>query len=66
MRGGMVKPVSEQSVVIVGASSGIGRASALAFAEEGAKVVVAARSSDDLDALVDEIHQRGAEGLEGS
>ena len=59
----MVKPVSEQSVVIVGASSGIGRASALAFADEGAKVVVAARSSDDLDALVAEIHQRGAEGL---
>jgi NAD(P)-dependent dehydrogenase (short-subunit alcohol dehydrogenase family) len=37
-----LKPVSEQVVVVMGASSGIGRATALRFAEQGAAVVVAA------------------------
>ena len=36
-----LKPVAEQVVVVMGASSGIGRATALRFAEQGAKVVVA-------------------------
>lgn len=51
----MPKPVSEQVVVIVGASSGIGRATALAFAERGARVVCAARGVQALDTLVREI-----------
>jgi NAD(P)-dependent dehydrogenase (short-subunit alcohol dehydrogenase family) len=59
----MPKPVSEQVVVVVGASSGIGRATALAFAAEGAQVVVAARSADDLDSLVTEITDAGGSAL---
>jgi NADPH:quinone reductase-like Zn-dependent oxidoreductase len=37
-----LKPIPQQVVVVVGASSGIGRATALRFAEQGAAVVVAA------------------------
>ncbi len=38
-----LKPIDEQVVALVGASSGIGREAAIAFADRGAKVVVAAR-----------------------
>jgi NAD(P)-dependent dehydrogenase (short-subunit alcohol dehydrogenase family) len=41
--------------VVVGASSGIGRKTALAFARAGATVVPAARSGDQLHALAEEI-----------
>jgi NAD(P)-dependent dehydrogenase (short-subunit alcohol dehydrogenase family) len=54
-----LKPVSEQVVVVMGASSGIGRATALRFAEEGAKVVVAARGKPGLRSLVTEIENGG-------
>lgn len=43
MRHTHLKPIPDQVVVIVGASSGIGREVALRFASRGAKVVVAAR-----------------------
>jgi NAD(P)-dependent dehydrogenase (short-subunit alcohol dehydrogenase family) len=54
-----LKPVSEQVVVVMGASSGIGRATALRFAEEGAKVVVSARGEPGLKSLVAEIEAAG-------
>jgi serine 3-dehydrogenase (NADP+) len=47
--------ISDQVVVIVGASSGIGRAAAVLFAREGAKVVAAARREDRLQSLKDEL-----------
>src|SRR3954454_24484300 len=56
-----LKPVQEQVVVIAGASSGIGRETALRFAERGAKVVVTARSESGLTSLVDEITRRGGQ-----
>ncbi len=56
-----LKPVVEQVVALMGASSGIGREAALRFAERGAKVVVAARSERGLDSLVGEIRRRGGE-----
>nr|WP_256804491.1 MULTISPECIES: SDR family oxidoreductase [Frankia] len=49
------RPLREQVVVVVGASSGIGRATALAFAQRGARVVCAARGEEALHALVGEI-----------
>jgi len=55
-----LKPVSEQVIVITGASSGIGLATARMAAEKGAAVVVAARNEEALNALVAEI--RGAGG----
>lgn len=45
--------------IVTGASSGIGRATALLFAREGAKAVVTARRRAELDDLVDQIEQAG-------
>lgn len=56
-----LKPINQQVVAIVGASSGIGRLTALKFAERGAKVVVAARSEPGLASLVEEIQNSGGE-----
>lgn len=56
-----LKPINQQVVAIVGASSGIGRETALRFAARGAKVVVSARSESGLASLVDEIQKAGGE-----
>jgi NADP-dependent 3-hydroxy acid dehydrogenase YdfG len=52
-----------QVVVITGASSGIGRATALAFAERGHHVVLAARSEDTLRPIADECEALGGRAL---
>ena len=44
-----LKPLSEQVIVITGASSGIGLATASMAAKKGARVVLAARNEDALD-----------------
>lgn len=49
-----------KTALIAGASSGIGRATALLFANEGANVVVTARRRDKLEQLVDAIESNGA------
>jgi len=56
-----LKPVEEQVVALMGASSGIGRETALRFAEKGAKVVVSARNEEGLKSLVKEVRGRGGE-----
>jgi NAD(P)-dependent dehydrogenase (short-subunit alcohol dehydrogenase family) len=58
-----LKPIEEQVVVLMGASSGIGRETALRFAERGAKVVVSARSEKGLTSLVEEIQDKGGEAI---
>jgi NAD(P)-dependent dehydrogenase (short-subunit alcohol dehydrogenase family) len=57
------KPLSEQVVVVTGASSGLGRAIARAAGERGAKVVVTARNAHALDDAVREIEAFGSEAL---
>ncbi len=47
--------------IVTGASSGIGRAAALLFAQNGARVVVGARRQAELDSLVAQIHAAGGE-----
>lgn len=56
-----LKPINQQVVAIVGASSGIGRETAIRFAKRGAKVVVAARSESGLASLVEEIRALGGD-----
>jgi NADP-dependent 3-hydroxy acid dehydrogenase YdfG len=47
-------------VFVTGASSGIGEASALAFAREGARLLVSARRRERLEALVPRLREAGA------
>lgn len=57
----MMRPLSDQIVVVTGASSGIGRETALLLAERGARVVLAARNEEALKALSEEIRSAGGE-----
>ena len=53
--------MSNPVVLITGALSGIGRATAIAFAKNGAKVVAAGRRDEDGKALVEELRSFGSE-----
>lgn len=55
--------LSGKIVLVTGASSGIGRSTALAFAREGARVAVCARREDRLESLKDELSQGGAAAI---
>ena len=49
------QPFSGKAAVVTGASSGIGRALAIALAQQGADVAMIARSKDKLQALSEEL-----------
>jgi serine 3-dehydrogenase len=51
--------LKDQVVLVVGASSGIGRATVVLFAREGARVVASARREDRLRGLQDELAKEG-------
>ena len=49
--------LGNKSIIITGASSGIGAAAALLFASEGADVVLGARRASELEALAGQINR---------
>jgi NAD(P)-dependent dehydrogenase (short-subunit alcohol dehydrogenase family) len=55
--------IADRIAVVTGASSGIGRATAEAFAEQGAAVALVARRGDVLDDVADDCRARGADAL---
>ncbi|MCU4741531.1 SDR family oxidoreductase [Natronoglomus mannanivorans] len=56
--------VAGKTAVVIGATSGIGRAIALGFAEDGADVVATSRSADRVERTARELRERGADTLE--
>ena len=59
----MNRLLAGKTAIVTGASSGIGRATALTLAQAGAAVVIHARRQDRLDALASEIAAQGGRAL---
>lgn len=55
--------LDQKAAVVTGASQGIGRQTALALSEAGARVAIAARNEEKLAALASEIQAAGGEAL---
>lgn len=54
-----LKPIEDQVIVVTGASSGIGLATAYRAAQNGARVVLASRNGPELERIVERIHSKG-------
>jgi NAD(P)-dependent dehydrogenase (short-subunit alcohol dehydrogenase family) len=59
----MTKPLEHEVIIITGASRGIGAATALECASQGAKVVLAARSRENLESITKAITTSGGQAL---
>jgi NAD(P)-dependent dehydrogenase (short-subunit alcohol dehydrogenase family) len=59
----MRKRFEEKVVIVTGASSGIGKVTAIEFAREGARVVIAARRAEESQQVVKQIKDEGGEAI---
>ncbi|MDH1086570.1 SDR family oxidoreductase [Pantoea brenneri] len=59
----MTDNIKDKVIVITGASSGMGEAAARHLAQKGARVVLAARRSDRIDAIANEINELGGSAI---
>ena len=55
--------LQDKVAIVTGSTSGMGRATALLFAKEGAKVVVTGRNAERAQAVVDQIKEAGGEAI---
>jgi len=59
----MSKVLADRVAIVTGASRGLGKQAALRLASDGAKVVLASRKAEPLQAVADEIKAQGGEAL---
>ena len=55
--------MKNKTVIITGASSGIGKACAIAFGRRGANIVVSGRNKENLEQAAEELRKTGAQVL---
>jgi NAD(P)-dependent dehydrogenase (short-subunit alcohol dehydrogenase family) len=60
----MARELEGRAALVTGATSGIGRATALRFAEEGARVALVGRDAETLSEVAGQVSERGGGGLE--
>lgn len=63
VRGGIEMAIKDKVVVITGASSGIGEATAKLLADQGAKLVLGARHEEELRQITESIKQNGGDAV---
>ena len=58
-----LEPVADKSILITGGTTGIGRATAILLASQGAKVLIFGRHQNDLDEAMKDIREAGGQVL---